>query len=174
MPIAKDLDAVYFAANVSTVAVNVTFGNLPEASQRFIIEYGLKQYIQDGAAVSKEFTSGERKGEKKTAEEIAAEKTEGVEERLDNLRSGEFIRRGTVERLSPEEMRRVAYIEDTIRTAAAKARVKLPTKKADATWWTDKVASYYEKNQAAVDKEMARQARELDKIEIDLSDLPAK
>src|SRR5215207_9839998 len=109
MPIAKDLDAVYFAANVSTVAVNVTFGNLPEASQRFIIEYGLKQYIQDGAAVSKEFTSGERKGEKKTAEEIAAEKTEGVEERLDNLRSGEFIRRGTVERLSPEEMRRVAY-----------------------------------------------------------------
>ena|SRR5215207_6139844 len=160
--------------NIAGVACVVDFATLPEASQSFVIEYGLRQYLQDGAAVSKLFLSGDRKGEAKTADEIAAEKAEGVTERLANLASGEFTRRGSAERLSPEESRRVAYIEEVIRSAAAKARVKLPTKKADASWWTDKVAAYYEKNRVAVDKEMARQSREVEKIEVDLSDLPSK
>jgi hypothetical protein len=42
-----------YTANVATVPVALpAFGDLPEDTQIFVVEYGLKQYIQDGAAVS--------------------------------------------------------------------------------------------------------------------------
>lgn len=56
----------------------VTWDKLPDISQQFIIEYGLRQYLSDGMAGA----------------ETEADAISGVDARLDNLTSGEFKRRG--------------------------------------------------------------------------------
>lgn len=152
-------DNFRFEMNIAGVPVNTGLANMAAPSGGFIFEYGGRQYLQDGAAVSKVFTDKERKGQAKTDEEIAQEKREGVEERLANLASGEFTRRSAAERLSPEEAERNRICEDAIRAAAKASGVKLPTKKADADWWADRVAKYYDKYKAAVDKEVTRRMK---------------
>lgn len=147
-------------ANIAGVPCVYDTETAKPESRLFLEEYGWRQYVQDGAAVSKLFTSGDRKGEAKTDAEIAEEKALGVAARLVNIELGEFVRRGTVERLTPEEAERIAVCEAAIRDAASAAKVKLPTKKADADWWKDRVAKYYAKYQADVDKEVARRMRQ--------------
>lgn len=56
--------------------VMVDWDNLPEVSKQFAIQYGLKQYLADGAAGS----------------ESQADFESGIDARLDNLTSGEFKR----------------------------------------------------------------------------------
>lgn len=165
---------VAYTANVAGVPVNIDFDTLPIESRVFVIEYGLKQYIADGAAVSKEFQSGERKGEKKTADEIAAEKTEGVQERIENLMSGEFTRRGPgAAKLTPEERERDSIIMAQLAAWAKARNSKLPTKtgkKADPELLEKLVAKWYEKNQTAIDKEVARRMKDAAKVQ-DMTDM---
>jgi hypothetical protein len=150
-------------ANIAGVPVNLTYEELPTASREFVIEYGLRQYIQDGAAVSKTFTDKERKGQEKTADEIAAEKAEGVKERIENLLSGEFNRRGpAAARQTPEERERESVIMAALQAAAKAANIKLPTKtgkNADPDKLAGLVKNYYAKYQAQVDKEVARRMK---------------
>jgi hypothetical protein len=162
-------------ANIAGVPVNITFDSLPEESKSFVIEYGLRQYVQDGAAVSKTFTSGETKGMVKTDEQIATEKREGVEERVANLLSGDFTRRGpSAARKTPEEIERESYIMAELKAAAKASNVKLPTKTgkdADPEKLAELVANYYAKFGEAVDKEVARRLKSVAKVPVNLSEL---
>lgn len=163
-----------FTANIAGVPVDLDTDALPAESNAFALEYGIRQYVQDGAAVSKTFASGERKGELKTDDEIAAEKQEGVRERIENLMSGEFTRRGPgAAKLSPEERERDSIIMAQL-AAWAKARdSKLPTKtgkNANPELLAKLVAKWYEKNQTAIDKEVARRIKDAAKVQ-DMSDL---
>jgi hypothetical protein len=128
-----------YTANVATVPVALpAFGDLPEDTQIFVVEYGLKQYIQDGAAVSKLHTDKDRKGQTKTEEEIAQEKREGVAERVENLTSGTFTRRGTAERVDPETAFRRAYVVEKLKAARAAIGKKAPPltgPKANPDWY---------------------------------------
>ena len=157
------------AATIAGVAVDVDFADLPEASRAFIIEYGLKQYIQDGAAVSKTFASGDRKGVAKTEAEIAEEKAAGVKERLENLASGEFTRRGPAQpKATPEERHRAAIVQEKLEAIAKATGKSLPKragKSANPELLAKLHAAYYAKNAAAVDKEVVRRINAAAKIE---------
>lgn len=148
---------------IAGVAVDIDFATLPEASQAFVIEYGLKQYIQDGAAVSKTFTDKDRKGQAKTEAEIEAEKREGVEERLANLVSGEFSRRGpAAPKRTPEERHRDEIVQEALERIAKATGKTLPKKTgktANPELLAKFHAAYYAKNAAAIDKEVARRVR---------------
>lgn len=163
-----------FEANIAGVAVALDTDTLPEVSRTFLMEYGLRQYVQDGAAVSKTFLSGDRKGEAKTDVEIAQEKREGVLERVDNLQKGEFTRRGPgTPKLSPEEKHRAEIVETKLRDAAKATGKAVPAKtgpKADKAWWDTMSERVYAKYKAEVDKEVARRLRE-DAKPIDVSGL---
>lgn len=165
---------IAFQSAVANVPCHVVFHTLPEASQRFIIEYGIRQYLQDGAAVSKTFLSGDRKGETKTEAEIAEEKAEGVRERLENLRQGEFTRRSAAgPKMTPEEKERDRIVMDRLTKAVkamGKAMPKATGKDANPALLAQLKARYYEKNKAAIDKEVARRMKDAEKVE-DLSDL---
>lgn len=174
MPVAvQTLHEVAFRANVATVAVAIDFAALPDASQQFIVEYGLRQYVQDGAAVSKQVKDGEVMRDR-TADEIADLKREGVEERIANLLAGEFTRRGAAVKLTPEEKERNAIIMDGLANIAKSVGKALPTrtgKKANPELLDQMVAAYYAKNQADVDKEVARRAKV--NVPVDVTDLIA-
>lgn len=163
-----------FEANIATVPCVVDTDSLPAASVAFILEYGLKQYLQDGAAVSKLFLSGDRKGEAKSEDEIAEEKAEGVKERLQNLASGEFTRRNTAgPKATPEERERDNIIMARLQAAVKAMGKRLPTatgKNADPEYLAQLKAAYYAKNKAAIDKEVARRMKDANVVE-DLSDL---
>lgn len=162
-----------FEASIAGVACVVDIESLLPESLAFLLEYGVRQYLADGAAVSKLHQSGDQKGQPKTDEQIANEKALGVQERLDNIYKGEFTRRNAQPKLSREERIRQSVVIDIIESAARKAKMKLPNrtgKNAEPDWWTEKVAAVYAKNQVAVDKEVARQIRESEKdaFEVDL------
>lgn len=152
-----------YAANIAGVPVNIDTSSLPEESLAFVLEYGLKQYIADGAAVSKAFISGDRKGELKTDDEIAAEKQDGVLERIENLQTGEFVRRGpAAAKLTPEEREREAVIMVELAAWAKAKDSKLPTKtgkKANPELLAKMVAKWYEMHKVDIDKEVARRLK---------------
>lgn len=163
------LHAHQFTANIATVPVAIDFSALPEASQLFVVEYGLKQYIQDGAAVSKKDSDGNEKSE----QDIANEKREGVEERVANLQAGEFTRRSTAVKLTPEEKHRNDVVMDGLRKAAAAVGKPLPTrtgKKAEPEKLDRMIAGWYAKHQVEIDKEVARRMKASEKA-IDLTGL---
>lgn len=161
--------------NLHGVSCAVDEAALRPESLAFLLEYGFKQYLQDGAAVSQYVMAkkGEPKDEKgrllvdgaplkKTDEELADERAAGVRERLESIMSGEFRRRATAERLPPEEAIRQDYIRSCIRAAAKAAKIEIPTltgKKADPDWWQRNEANYYAKHRATVDKEVARRLK---------------
>jgi hypothetical protein len=163
-----------FEANIAGVPVRQDSDALLPVSRDFLLEYGWRQYVQDGAAVSKTFLSGERKGETKTDDEIAAEKAEGIKERLANIESGEFVRRGPgAPKLSPEDTIRQRLAIEAIEGAGKAAGQKLPNrtgKKADSEWWNARVANYLTKYRDDVEKEVARQMRQRAKV-MDLTDI---
>lgn len=166
-----------FEANIAGVACVVDVESLKPESLSFLLEYGIRQYLQDGAAVSKTFTDKERKGQVKTDDEIAAEKTEGVKERLENIANGEFTRRTTEPKLSPEEAKRNSLVIEEISAAARKSNTKLPKRTGtdeEKAWWKTNIARHYAKNQARIDKEVARAMKAMEAIEVDFTDLPTK
>jgi hypothetical protein len=165
-------------ANIAGVPVVVDFAELSADSQRFVVEYGLKQYIQDGAAVSAKFTSGDRKGEAKSEAEMLEEKREGVVERVQNLLTGDFTRRGpSAPKMTPEERERDAIIMQRLEARAKTIGKKLPTKtgkNADPELLAKLKAAMYESKKAEIDKEVARRMKDAAKAEVeDLTDLDA-
>lgn len=75
---------------------------LPRESLAFLLQYGFKQYLADGAAVSKDDEDGNPKSE----EEMLAEKLAGIAKRLSNVESGDFSRTSTRDPFE-SELRRV-------------------------------------------------------------------
>jgi len=93
--------------------VVVDWENLPQESRDFIILYGLKQYMADGAAGA---TSHD-------------ELKQGVEERYRKLREADFQRRGTgVERQDSETGRALKLARAAIRAACKAKNVGTPEK----------------------------------------------
>jgi hypothetical protein len=166
-----------FEANIAGVPVNVDVESLPATSVAFIMEYGLRQYIQDGAAVSKVYTTKERKGEVKTDEEIEAEKADGVKERVENLLSGEFTRRGpAAPKQTPEERYREQMVMAELERIAKATGKKLPTKtgkNADPERLRKLQEAVYAKNKDGIDKEVARRIKADAKAAEDVSDIEA-
>jgi hypothetical protein len=156
---------------IATVPVHVVFADLPEASQNFIAEYGLRQYIQDGAAVMKK----DEEGNPRPADDIAADKKAGVEARLANLLSGEFTRRSTKAPVDPAERERIAVVRDGLNGWAKATGTTLPTrtgKKANPEKADAIEAKWYAAHKESIDKEVARRLREASKpVEFDISDL---
>lgn len=97
---------------------------LPPASLAFLLQYGFKQYLADGAAVSKEDDDGNLK----TDEEMLEEKLSGIQKRLGNVVEGDFSR--TVSR-DPfdSECRRVGM--QMLRDACKAKKIKFPDGKAN-------------------------------------------
>jgi hypothetical protein len=162
----KALEAYDYAANIATVPIALKFADLPEVAQLFVVEYGLKQYIQDGAAVSKKENEGKDDERVRSPEEIATLKIEGVNERVANLQAGEFTRRSSAVKLTPEEKHRNDVIMDGLRKFADSIGKKLPPrtgKKADPEKLDAQMAAWYKKNQAEIDKEVARRMKAAEK-----------
>lgn len=160
--------------NIAGVPCTFDSDSAKPESVAFLLEYGWRQYLQDGAAVSKVHQSGDLKGTVKSEEEIAEEKRQGVMERLENIVNGEFTRRGPgAPKLSPTERYRLEITEQKIRDAAKAVGKKVPTKtgpKADAGWWEAMVAKVYTKYQGEIDKEVERRLK-ADAKPMDLTDL---
>lgn len=143
-----------FEANIAGVACKVDVNGLKPESLAFVIEYGLRQYLQDGAAASLK----DKDGNVKTDEALAAEKADGVRQRLQNIVDGTFVRRNAgAAKATPEERERASYIQEVIRGAAKAVGKKMP--KVDSEAYQGIAKAYYEKNKAAVDKEVARRLR---------------
>lgn len=165
---------ITFTANIAGVACAVDFATLPDESKRFVIEYGVRQYLNDGAAVSKLFTDKERKGLAKTDDEIAQEKREGVEERLENLRLGEFTRRGpAAAKMTPEEKERYSIVQarlDAMAKATGKSLPKKTGKDANPELLAKLHEAMYAKHKDAIDKEVNRRLK-ANKVEEDVTDI---
>jgi hypothetical protein len=170
---------------IATVPVHIVFADLPEASQNFIAEYGLRQYIQDGAAVEVhvkdddgEFVrDADGKKVKRPADDVTADKRAGVEARLANLASGEFTRRSTKAPVDPAERERLAIIRADVAAWAKAAGKSLPTrtgKKANPEL-ADKIeAAWYAKHKESIDKRIAKRLAEMAKVDLgDLTDIEA-
>jgi len=163
MPLAiQALEAYDFAANIATVPVALRFAELPDVSQLFIVEYGMKQYAQDGAAVSKK----DKDGNDKSESEIATEKVEGVQERIDNLLTGEFTRRSSAPKMTPEEKHRLDVVMGGLKKFATSINKPLPTrtgKKAEPEKLDALIKNWYAKYQTDIDREVARRLKAAEK-----------
>lgn len=98
--------------------------DLPEASREFLLAYGYKQYIADGAAVSK-FDSD---GTELTDDEMEAAKVEGADKRFANVQSGDFTRTASRDPVEVET-RRVA--QAWLRAECKARKLKYPDGKAN-------------------------------------------
>lgn len=162
-----------FKAEIATIPVDIAWDAIPAASRLFLAEYGLRQYLNDGAAVPKKFTTGEHKGLDKSEELILTEKIEGVLARIDNILTGEFTRRTAAPKQSREERIREDVIMDCLRAAAASSNTRLPTKtgkNADPDLLQTFINRYYAKYRAEVDEIVARRLQEAT-VPVDLSDI---
>lgn len=164
---------IAFTAHVAGVACNIEWDSLPEVSRTFVIEYGLRQYIQDGAAVMKK----DEDGNPRPADDIAADKKAGVEARLANLASGEFARRSTKAPVDPAERERLAIIRADLSAWAKAAGKSLPTrtgKKANPEL-ADKIeAAWYAKHKESLDKRVVKRLAEMARVDLgDLTDIEA-
>jgi hypothetical protein len=116
-----------YVANIAGVPVNLEWDSLPIESREFIINYGLKQYLQDGAAVSKTFTDKARLGEAKTVTEMDAEKAAGVESRIGKLKAGTVGERTRKsEPVDPIEKEMCRIVVERLRAKAKATGAKLP------------------------------------------------
>lgn len=137
--------------------VKIDWNNLPDASQEFVIKYGLKQYLADGMA---------------GAENEATAKA-GVEARVKKLLEADFTRTSGEGLSAPdtEDGRAMKLAKSAIR-AALKAKNSAATKEAiDAA--ARKMVDGNEKWKAEAKKQLAAEAKAKETLadEIDLDDL---
>jgi hypothetical protein len=166
---------ITFEASIANVPCRVVFADLPEESQRFVVEYGIRQYLNDGAAVSKLHTDKERRGIAKTELEILNEKQDGVTERLANLQSGEFTRRGTgAAKMTPEEKERYSIVQarlDAMAKATGKVLPKKTGKDANPELLQKLHEAMYTKHKDAIDKEVSRRLKAARTEDSDVTDI---
>ena len=97
--------------------------DLPTASVEFLLNYGYRQYLADGAAVAKL----DKDGNVRDKDEITDLKTTGVERRFDNVKVGSFPAGGGIRDPLASEIRRVTW--KLLKSAAKAQNRKLPTDK---------------------------------------------
>lgn len=102
----------------SVGTIEIDTAELSPASVDFLLQYGIRQYLADGAAVAKVDSDGNDR----TSNEISMLKQEGIHKRLANIESGVFPAGGGNRDPLETEINRVA------RAAFAKA-VKATGKK---------------------------------------------
>jgi len=130
-------------SNNGQTTVSVDWENLPEASRSFVIAYGLKQYLADGAA-------GAQSND---------ELTQGVAERLRKLETADFVRKGTgVERGDTESTLALRFAKDAIKAACKAQNMAAPGKEKLGEMAKGLVASN-PKYTADAKKELERRAK---------------
>lgn len=75
-----------FTFGASSTVAEIDFDTLPQASKEFIINYGLKQYLNDGAAVGKDECESEDERNQLKADRVA--------DRVTKLKDGTMSIRG--------------------------------------------------------------------------------
>jgi hypothetical protein len=130
----------------------------------FLLDYGLKQYLSDGAAVP------QAAGDDTTRNEL---KAGGVKSRITKVLAGECaIRANSAEPKDPAERHRQAVIMEILRSIADAKGVKLPKRtgpKADPERLDAMMKKVYEAKRDIIEKEVAkRMASKMDLGEIDL------
>lgn len=155
-----------FEATIANVACTIETADLPQASVEFLLAYGIRQYLQDGAAVSKK----DEDGNDRPADEIAAEKEAGVKTRLDNITKGEFKRASGPRVTDPKAKVEREMALSYLKPAYKKAGKELPKGEELAA----KIAAFWasEKNVAALGKERDRRVaaatKKIEGVEIEL------
>lgn len=124
-----------FAFGGHESAVELDFASLPQAAQEFIVAYGLRQYLNDGAAVAKDECDSEDERNKL--------KIDRINERVQKLRDGTMSQRGGGTRVTDPIQKIKREIATEILKAYAKAN--------DITMWkgaelTAKIETFWEKN----------------------------
>lgn len=145
-----------FSFGTNAVEQSFEFDSLPVAAQEFIINYGLKQYLSDGAAVGKEECE---------TEELRNElKASRVNERADKLRQGTMSQRAASSRVVDPQAK--------IKRELAKELLKAYCKANDLTFWkgqelTDKIESFWAKNgeKPQIKAELAKRIKAAEKAE---------
>lgn len=159
---------VNFKFGSHIVEDQVDFNSLPASSIEFLLTYGLKQYLADGAAVPKDAAESE--------DERDALKREGVRRRILKIKEGTCAIRETKakEPADPAAKHKAAVLME-MASAIAKAKGKpLPTrtgKKAEPERLDAILAAIYAKRQAEVDKLVAKRVADDAKLSTQLGDM---
>ena len=113
----------------------------------------------------------------KTDAEILAEKQDGVTERLENLKTGEFTRRGTgAAKMTPEEKERYSIVQarlDAMAKATGKSLPKKTGKDANPELLAKLHEAMYAKHKAEIDKEVSRRLKAAKTEDSDVTDILA-
>jgi hypothetical protein len=100
-------------SNNGQTAVEIDWENLPQASREFIVAYGLKQYLADGAAGAQSHD----------------ELVQGVAERVRKLETADFQRKGSgAERGDTETTLALKFAREAIRAACKAQNMAAPAK----------------------------------------------
>ena len=103
---------------------SVELADIPPESVAFLLSYGFKQYVADGAAVSKQDPDGNDRSDA----EIEELKLDGIAKRMENIRAGDFTRTASRDPFDVE-VRRVAM--DFLKARAKAQKIKWPVGKAN-------------------------------------------
>lgn len=146
----------------------VDVSTLPDASIRYLLQYGFSQAIADTQALGKDGKLAAAKKAKIITDDTTAEPTEGpyVEWLATYLRDRASLRlaalaEGKMEfasgvRLSPEDRDRRDITEEMLKAAAKQHNLKLPTEAAERKPLLDHV---YASAKDHIEKEVARRAK---------------
>lgn len=118
-----------------TQPVSIDFATLPEASQKFIIDYGFKQYLGDGTAVSKDDGDTEAK-----RNEL---KRDGIVARVKKLNEGTVTQRSSGRITDPTGRARRDFGLLAHKVWLKKNDIKTPYKGDELASWIDR---FYAKN----------------------------
>lgn len=150
-----------FTFGAHEVKAEIDFASLPEKSQQFLIEYGLKQYLGDGAAVSKDDGDTEAKRDQL--------KADGVSDRIKKLWDGTVSQRNG--RVTDPVARAKRDLAVEMHKVHCKQTDTKPLKGDELASWIER---FYAKNgtnpkiQAEIEKRVKAMAK-LELGEIDLS-----
>ena len=160
--LAEMIESQTFDRTIAGVNCFTRFANLPLESIAFLLDYGAKQYYQDGAAVE----TKDDDDKPLDADTVRAAKEAGVKNRLDNVAKGEFKRSGS-RTTDPAEKHRNAILDDIIKAACKEKGVTF------SKLGKEKIAelrtAYYAARKEKVDAEVAKRMESADLG--DLSDL---
>lgn len=152
-----------------TFAAN--FAELPEASQRYLIEYGFKQVLNDARAMTKE-EKAEIGGEAAVAEHMR----ERMRAKFDRLIAGTITERANAARgpVDPAERHKQDVLMEMLRAIAKSQNIKLPSrtgKNADPERLDLALSRLYAKRQAEVDAIVASRLADDAKLSKRLGDV---
>lgn len=107
----------------TTGTIEIDTETLSGTSVDFLLQYGIRQYLADGAAVAKE----DKEGNDRTPDEIFMLKQEGIHKRLANIETGIFPAGGGSRDPHDTETNRVA--REAFKKAVRASGKKMPADK---------------------------------------------